>query len=90
MAKLTAKEMEKMLADHTAAININIDKCDFCGGKAEYDAATKQGPWAGMCEKCWQKHGRGQLGLGKGQRLLNRKDVPKSLLKIVRKREMGE
>lgn len=46
------------------------EECDFCGEKADtmYDAATKSGPWALMCPKCWKKHGAGRLGLGYGQR----------------------
>ena len=42
--------------------------CDFCGKPAEYDARTKMGPWANMCETCYKKQGVG-LGLGKGQKL---------------------
>ena len=50
-------------------------KCDFCGkdcGSVLYDALTKymgmQGPWATMCQKCYEKHGIGVLGLGLGQK----------------------
>ena len=46
-------------------------KCDFCQkdcGKVLYDAATKYGPWATMCEECWKKQGTGTLGPGFGQR----------------------
>lgn len=46
-------------------------KCDFCQkdcGKVLYDAATKYGPWATMCEDCWKKQGAGVLGPGFGQR----------------------
>lgn len=43
--------------------------CDYCGqSKAHYDAKTKHGPWAYLCEECFQKIGIG-LGLGKGQKL---------------------
>lgn len=46
-------------------------KCDTCGQpivKVFYDARTKRGPWACMCEKC-QKEGPGvnQVGTGIGQ-----------------------
>lgn len=48
--------------------------CDFCqmqGKKepAQYDGATKHGPWAYMCEQDFQLHGVG-LGTGRGQRLI--------------------
>ncbi|MEU4217188.1 DUF4314 domain-containing protein [Actinoplanes sp. NPDC026623] len=36
---------------------------------ARYDGATRQGPWAYMCDGCFMAHGVG-LGLGRGQRLL--------------------
>lgn len=48
--------------------NIKI-KCDICGKECEqvfYDAATKMGPWAVMCEECFDKFGKG-LGTGIGQ-----------------------
>lgn len=35
---------------------------------ARYDGATRQGPWAYMCDGCFTTHGVG-LGLGRGQRL---------------------
>lgn len=45
--------------------------CDFCGKThAAYDAQTKKGPWAYMCEECFQIHSRKKLGLGYGQRLV--------------------
>ena len=44
--------------------------CDYCGrtGETMYDAATKEGPWAFMCPKCWKEHGFALLGPGFGQR----------------------
>jgi hypothetical protein len=36
---------------------------------AKYDGKTKRGPWANMCEECFQVHGVG-LGLGRGQELI--------------------
>jgi hypothetical protein len=48
--------------------------CDFCGkdaakiGKFFYDAKTKQGPWALMCEKDFKKHGTGIVRYGVGQK----------------------
>lgn len=35
--------------------------------RAQYDAKTKLGVWAYMCENCFKIHGVG-LGLGKGQK----------------------
>ncbi len=36
---------------------------------ARYDGATRQGPWAYMCDGCFMTHGVG-LGVGRGQRLI--------------------
>lgn len=36
---------------------------------AKYDGKTWMGPWANMCEECFETHGTG-LGLGRGQRLV--------------------
>ena len=48
-----------------------LPACDFCGCAAVYDAATKHGPWANMCEEHWVKHGVSEeLGVGIGQRLV--------------------
>lgn len=40
---------------------------------AAYDGKTNMGPWAYMCEDCFQRFGVG-LGTGKGQRLILAKD----------------
>lgn len=51
-----------------------IPNCDICKHTwnaitpAAYDGATRMGPWANMCEDCFQCHGVG-LGTGRGQRL---------------------
>jgi len=37
-------------------------------GEVVYDAATRGGPWACMTERSWRMHGRGMLGLGRGQK----------------------
>lgn len=29
-----------------------LPKCDFCDNIADYDAPTKSGSWANMCEEC--------------------------------------
>lgn len=46
-----------------------LPACDICGATAAYDAKTKFGPWAYMCELDYKLHGVG-LGLGLGQRLV--------------------
>lgn len=38
--------------------------CDYCQKKAaKYDAKTKYGPWAFMCQECFNKHGVKTPGL---------------------------
>lgn len=57
----------------------SIPACDLCRGAgrdrpAEYDAKTKQGPWAYLCHRHYLMHRFYQtLGTGKGQRLYRRK-----------------
>ena len=44
--------------------------CDLCKNKLEkvfIDGKTKFGPWAIMCESCFEINGVG-LGVGKGQK----------------------
>lgn len=45
-------------------------KCDFCKAKALYDAKLSFGPWANLCQDCFDKY-ECSLGLGKGQKLEN-------------------
>lgn len=47
-----------------------LHRCDIqpCDELASYDAKTKNGCWAYMCEKHFEEFGIG-LGTGKGQRL---------------------
>jgi hypothetical protein len=47
----------------------SIPKCDFCSKKAVYDARTKMGPWANLCEDHFKRFGI-RLGLGYGQKLV--------------------
>ncbi len=54
----------------TTATVVELPTCDFCGKTAAYDAATQMGPWAYMCQSCFDVNGTGELGLGKGQRLV--------------------
>ena len=54
----------------TTALVTAFLQCDIgCGGVAQYDAATKFGPWAYLCEICFEEYTTGQLGTGFGQRL---------------------
>lgn len=47
-----------------------IPNCDICASSvAKYDGMTSGGPWAYMCQQCFDNHGVG-LGLGKGQELV--------------------
>lgn len=52
-----------------------IPDCDLCFHfdkkkvPAAYDGATRQGPWANMCESHFAAYGIG-LGTGVGQRLI--------------------
>ena len=59
---------------HTEVKVAEIPGCDFCARsgvqrKAGYDGKSRLGPWAYMCETCFDKYGVG-LGLGRGQRLV--------------------
>jgi hypothetical protein len=59
-----------VLANNTVAQVVELPDCDFgCGETARYDAATKMGPWAFMCQSCFDVNGPGKLGLGIGQKL---------------------
>lgn len=44
--------------------------CDYCGTKAQYDAATKTGRWAFLCDNHFATETNQRLGLGLGQRLI--------------------
>lgn len=51
-----------------------LDRCDCCGKRfgasasaTMYDAATITGPWANLCQPCFNRLGKG-LGTGLGQR----------------------
>ena len=50
-----------------------LPKCDFCDAQAAYDAKTKYGPWANMCQRCFWMHGIG-LGIGRRQKLQEKKN----------------
>lgn len=44
-------------------------KCDFCENEAHFDAKTKLGPWAALCDAHFEIYGIA-LGTGMGQRLI--------------------
>jgi ribosomal protein L37AE/L43A len=48
-------------------------ECQFCEKEAKYDARTKMGPWAFLCQSCFDKYGVG-VGVGRGQKLEVRKN----------------
>lgn len=57
--------------------------CDVCRAHgitraARYDAKTRAGVWASLCQECFDRYGGG-LGVGKGQKLfvLENPDRPK-------------
>jgi len=49
-----------------------LPPCDVCGVVGGYDAKTRQGPWAYLCEEHWQTMTDQRLGTGYGQRLVLR------------------
>lgn len=51
-------------------------ECDLCLCRIRgwlFDAATRSGAWATMCEDCFQQHARG-LGTGLGQKYVQREN----------------
>jgi hypothetical protein len=52
-----------------------IPNCDFCVRRtgsiidAKYDGKTVHGPWANMCQDCFNIFGLGRTGLGLAQEL---------------------
>ena len=61
---------ERSALPHTEVEVTRIGNCDVneLHGQAAYDAKTVFGPWAYLCEECFEHVGTG-LGLGRGQRL---------------------
>ena len=54
----------------TIAQVTQLPQCDICTGQvAKYDAMTVRGPWAFMCQGCFEDYGVG-LGLGRGQEIV--------------------
>lgn len=40
-----------------------IKDCDMCGDEAVYDGKSKMGPWAYMCQDCFDRNGVDTPGL---------------------------
>lgn len=62
------------MKDHKAVKVDHVFWCDLCTREglqvvAQYDGATRMGPWAYMCKTCFESYGVG-LGLGLGQELI--------------------
>ena len=68
----------------------SLPNCDFCGITAKYDAATIQGCWANMCEKCNKLYGKGKLGTGYGQELRLVSEKPDPILRDAEDLDMDE
>lgn len=69
-----SQSLEAKPEPHTKVEVLKLPNCDFCKAShatAAYDGKTTFGPWANMCEMHFQQYGIG-LGLGKGQRLLQK------------------
>lgn len=54
----------------TTAVVDRIPKCALCSNPAVYDAKTLAGPWGYLCGQHFRAHTTGELGTGKGQRLV--------------------
>ena len=65
---LTKDIIKDKISDNKQTKLTKYKKCDFCGAEAKFDAKTNRGPWAYMCDKCFQQNGVG-LGTGYGQRI---------------------
>jgi hypothetical protein len=61
-----------MIDKNTQTEVSRMPKCDFCPYPARYDFRTPLGPWANACRDHFVAYG-GELGLGKGQKLVLRK-----------------
>lgn len=58
--------------------------CDICGRPAHYDARTRSGQWANLCQQHFDSETNGELGTGLGQRLIVG-DAPKRTDKDIRR-----
>lgn len=62
-----------MNKSHDEVVVTEKKYCDFCKRDASYDGKTIYRAWGYMCKTCFEKYGVG-LGLGKGQKLVLKKD----------------
>lgn len=79
-AASTPAEARERVAVKRAARRAALESrpfCDVCGNPAEYDAKTTGGPWAYLCDACFKEHTSGKLGVGLGQRLMIRGEMPR-------------
>lgn len=55
-----------------------LPDCDICQSKGTgvYDAPTKQGPWANMCEACYKAHHNGTIGTRRVVKVVEKSDDP--------------
>ena len=76
----------------------NPPDCDFCSMKgkkepAKFDAATKDGRWANMCDTCMKIHGKykpNQMGTGKGQAIRATSEKPAPVLRDAEDLDMDD
>lgn len=67
-----------MAREGTEAVVAHLPMCDIhkydkgvANVPALYDARTIRGPWAFMCQECWEANSPDrELGIGKGQKLV--------------------
>jgi hypothetical protein len=63
-----------VMRGHEVELNARPD-CQICNERpAAYDGKTTMGPWAFMCDTCWNLHGVGVTGVGYAQRIVLRAD----------------
>lgn len=68
--------LREAMGDGTSVEVATIPQCDIhafdkgvSGVPAAYDGKTQLGPWANMCQACFDQYGTG-LGVGRGQKLV--------------------
>ena len=73
-AKAILEKDAQDIKEHKAVYVSTLPQCDMCAedNEAEYDAKTYSGQWANMCHKHWLGNTKKFLGLGLGQRLIQR------------------
>ncbi len=64
-------------AGHIVVVD-KLPPCNFCEDEAIYDGKTIMGPWAYMCQPCWDRNSLRVTGVGFGQRLITKDQVTPS------------